>query len=171
MKSASRNKTGSSNPQKTAAASWRQSEKCYRTPPQPDLRLTQGSLQRFAERFLLLGTELLALFGEGEDVDGFLSFGINQRDFDIASQPCQRGTYVVEQPGAVLGHDLQQRAVCGRSVIEAGACLDGHLQGTSTAGDLTAFQQRLERRSSLDPVPPASGEFFGLAGVLFQVGG
>src|ERR1700680_4150713 len=165
MKSASRNKTGSSNPQKTAAASWRQSEKCYRTPPQPDLRLTQGSLQRLAERFLLLGAELLALFGEVEDVDGFLSFGINQRDFDIASQLCQRGTYVVQQPGAVLCHDLQQRAVRGGSVIEARARLDGHLQGTSPAGDLTAFQQRLERRSSIDHVRQAAAESFDLAGV------
>jgi len=47
--------------------------------------LDQGSLEYFAEEFLFLRGELLALPGKIEHVDGFMAFRIDQRDFDVAS--------------------------------------------------------------------------------------
>src|SRR5437762_1755623 len=47
--------------------------------------LDQGSLEHFAEEFLFLRGELLALPGKIEHVDGFVAFRIDQRDFDVAS--------------------------------------------------------------------------------------
>ena len=47
--------------------------------------LDQGSLEHFAEEFLFLRGELLALPGKIEHVDGFMAFRIDQRDFDVAS--------------------------------------------------------------------------------------
>jgi hypothetical protein len=52
--------------------------------------LNQGSLQHFSEEFLLLRGELFALRGEVEHVDSFVTFRVDQRDFDVASEARQR---------------------------------------------------------------------------------
>ena len=52
--------------------------------------LYQSSLEHFAEEFLFLRGELFALRRQVEDIDSFVAFRIDQRDLDVASQPCQR---------------------------------------------------------------------------------
>jgi hypothetical protein len=46
-----------------------------------------------------------------EHVGGSLSLRVNDRNFDIAAEFGHGGTDVVEQPGTVLGDDLDQCAV------------------------------------------------------------
>jgi hypothetical protein len=46
--------------------------------------LHQGALEHFAEEFLFLRGELLALTGKIEHIDSFVAFRIDQRDFDVA---------------------------------------------------------------------------------------
>ena len=48
--------------------------------------LNQSSLEYFAEEFLFLRGELLALRGQVEHVDGLVAFRVDERDFDVASQ-------------------------------------------------------------------------------------
>jgi len=53
------------------------------------LKLAERSLQDFAKQFLFLRGEFFSLRGEIKNVDGLLAFGVNQRDLDVASQPCE----------------------------------------------------------------------------------
>ena len=65
--------------------------------------------------------KLRAGSGEIEDVDRFLPFRIDQRDFDITSETRERRTDIVEQSRPVLRDYFQQRAVLGRAVVETRA--------------------------------------------------
>ena len=77
----------------------------------PEICSNQGSMQYFAEKLLLLRGELLPLRCEVEGVDGLVAFGVDQRDFDVASQARHRRADLVEQSGMVLRDDFEQRAV------------------------------------------------------------
>ena len=71
-------------------------------------RHSGGLLYRFADRVLLFRIQFAAVGGDVEDVDGFVRFGVDQDHFDVAAVGGDRGRQVVEQAGAVLGHDLDQ---------------------------------------------------------------
>src|SRR5713101_7387672 len=85
-------------------------------------------LERLRNRGLQRIAELGALRGEIEDVNRFLSLGINQGDFDIAAERGESRTNLVKQAGAILRNDFEQRAVGRAGVVKA------HLRGDSNFG-------------------------------------
>jgi len=112
--------------------------------------------------------ELPALRGEIEHVDRLVAFGIDQRDFNVASQPRQHRTYLVQQSRMVLGDDFEQRAVCGRRIVEVDVRRNGHLGRSRPPGTLTALQQRLEPSLSAEHILEAFPEARNFTGIQFE---
>ena len=61
-----------------------------------EARLDQSSLEHFAQEFLFLCGELLALRRQVEHVDGLVTFRVDQRDLNVASQARQSGADIVQ---------------------------------------------------------------------------
>jgi len=57
----------------------------------------------------LLHPQLLSLRRDVEHIDGFMRLGVDQHHLDVASVGGNRRGQVVEQAGAVFGHNLHQR--------------------------------------------------------------
>src|ERR1700719_1613353 len=118
-------------------------------------RLTEGALQYFAEHFLLLRLQFFPARSQIKNVNRFLAFRIDQRYLNVAVEPRQRRSHVVEQSRAILRHNFEQRAVRGRRIIEADSGRYGDLRRTSPAGRFAALQQWLERRFSAEDIAQA----------------
>src|SRR5579871_4261805 len=130
--------------------------------------LAQFFAESLEQRRLLFGSKLLALFGEVKDVDDFLSFSVDQRDLDVAPQPRERRPDVIEQPWPVLRHNLEQRAVLRRIVVEAKLCIDRNLRWAFAARFVAALQQRLKRRFAVYDIYQAAPESINLRRIQLQ---
>ena len=71
------------------------------------------------ERLFLVRGQFLAVHGDVEDVDGFVSLGVDQHDVDGAAGFRDAAGEVVEQAGAVLGDDFDQRRGIRGLAVEA----------------------------------------------------
>src|SRR5712692_10168172 len=125
-------------------------------------------LERLRNRGLQRGAELGALRGEIEDVNRFLSLGVNQGDFDVAAERGESRTNLVKQAGAILRNDFEQRAVGRAGVVKAHLRRDANFGGTLSAGSNAAAQQRLERLPGGDHVREILAETMNFGGIELE---
>lgn len=76
------------------------------------------------EVLLEVGGEFGAGGGDVEDVDGFVGFGGDEDDFDVAAGFGEGGGEVVEESGAILGDDFDEGGGGGGGGVEGNGGAD-----------------------------------------------
>src|SRR5438876_827824 len=91
--------------------------------------------------FLPAAVELGARRGEVEHIDHPLALRVDERHFDVASQLGQRRADAVEQTGAVLSDEFEERARGRGSVVEANLRWNRNLGARKLLGARASAQE------------------------------
>ena len=90
----------------------------------------------------MLGREFSARGGEVKHVDRRLTFGIDQRDVDVAVLLGEDRADPVQQAGLILRNDLNQRAVRGARIVKLNLRRLGALAGPSFSASRRSRKMR-----------------------------
>ena len=116
----------------------------------------------------MLRRELCPFRRQIKSVNRHLTFGINQRDLDVALLMGKTGTDAVQKPRPVLSYHLEQRARGRAGIIKFNPCLYLHLGDRILVRALPVAQHAVQVRFTQHDVRHAALEALPLRQVQFQ---